>query len=340
MTTGAGRKLTIGRAMQEAIASEMRRDPSVFLMGEDVCRFGGVWGHTGGLVEEFGSDRVRDTPISEAAFIGAAAGAAIQGMRPIVELMFVDFVGVCFDAICNFAAKNCYFSGGQSPVPMVINTAIGGGYSDAGQHSQVLWPIFAHMPGLKVVCPTNAYDAKGLMIAAIRDDNPVVFMFHKNLQGVGFLGLVRRSVVEVPLESYTVPIGTAAVARAGDDVTIVATGATVHIALDATAELSARGISCEIIDLRTIQPLDRAAICRSVEKTGRLVVVDDDYISYGLTGEVMASAVEQAWHALKGPPIRVAYPDTTCPFSPTLERFALPRVDKVVCAVMRAVGAE
>lgn len=319
--------------MQEAMAQEMRRDPSVFLMGEDICRFGGVWGHTAGLVEEFGRDRIRDTPICEAGFIGAAAGAAIQGMRPIVELMFVDFVGVCLDSIAGLAAKNCYFTGGKSSVPMVINTAVGGGYSDAGHHSQVLWPTFAHMPGLKVVCPSNAYDAKGLMMAAIRDENPVIFMFHKNLQGVGFLGVVKGSVVEVPVEPYTVPIGSVAVAREGADVTVVGVGATVHLALDAAAEMEPRGVSVEVIDIRTIQPLDRAGICRSVRKTGRLIVVDDDYLSYGLTGEVVASVTEQAWGDLKAAPIRVAYPDITCPFSPVMEQFALPNTGKVVAAI-------
>jgi pyruvate dehydrogenase E1 component beta subunit len=333
------RRLTIGRAMQEAMAQEMRRDPSVFLMGEDICRFGGVWGHTAGLVEEFGRERVRDTPICEAGFIGAAAGAAIQGMRPIVELMFVDFVGVCLDSIAGLAAKNYYFTGGKSSVPMVINTAVGGGYSDAGHHSQVLWPTFAHMPGLKVVCPTNAHDAKGLMTAAIRDDNPVIFMFHKNLQGVGFLGVVKRSVVEVPVDPYTVPIGSVAVAREGTDVTVVGVGATVHLALDAAAEMEQRGVSVEVIDVRTIQPLDRAGICRSVRKTGRLIVVDDDYLSYGLTGEVVASVTEQAWAGLKAAPIRVAYPDITCPFSPVMEQFALPDTRKVVAAIEQVLRA-
>lgn len=332
-STTSSRKLTVGRAMHEAMAQEMRRDPRVFLMGEDIRRCGGVWGHTAGLVEEFGPERIRDTPICEAGFIGAAAGAAIQGMRPIVELMFVDFVGVCLDSIAGLAAKNSYFTAGRSPVPMVINTAVGGGYSDAGHHSQVLWATFAHMPGLKVVCPSNAYDAKGLMLAAIRDDNPIVFMFHKNLQGVGFLGVVRRSVTEVPVDPYTVPIGESAVVREGNDVTIVGIGATVHLALDAAELLAPRGISAEVVDIRTIQPLDREGICRSVRKTGRLLVVDDDFISYGLTGEVMASVTERVWGALKAPPARVAYPDITCPFSPVMERFALPDAPKVLAAV-------
>jgi pyruvate/2-oxoglutarate/acetoin dehydrogenase E1 component len=335
----AARKLSIGRAMNEAIAQEMQRDERVFIMGEDICRFGGVWGHTAGLVEKFGTERVRDTPISESAFIGAAVGAATQGMRPIVELMFVDFVGVCFDAIAGLAAKHSYFTGGHSPVSMVINTAVGGGYSDAGHHSQVLWPIFGHMPGLKVVCPSNAYDAKGLMAAAIRDEDPVIFMFHKNLQGVPFLGLVKRSVTEVPEAHYEVPIGEIAVARAGSDVTIVGVGATVHTALDAAEELGRAEISAEVIDVRTIQPLDREGIRRSVRKTGHLVVVDDDYFSYGLSAEVIASVTDQAWSALRAAPVRIAYPDITCPFSPPMERFAIPSSGAVGAAVTALLGA-
>src|SRR5690606_38490968 len=239
---------------------EMERDPSVFIMGEDIQKIGGIWGHTAGLVETFGPERVRDTPISETAFMGAAVGAASVGMRPIVELMFVDFFGVCFDAIYNLAAKNSFFSGGQTPLPMVINTAIGGGYSDAGQHSQVLWATFAHMPGMKVVCPSTAYDAKGLMISAIRDNNPVIFMFHKQLQGMGFLGTIKRSITAVPRESYLVSIGQAQIVRAGQDVTIVGIGLTVHHALDAAAELEKEGIDAEVIDLRSLVPLDREAI--------------------------------------------------------------------------------
>lgn len=333
------RKLTIGRAMNEAIAQEMTRDPNVLIMGEDICRFGGVWGHTAGLVERFGTERVRDTPISENAFIGAAAGAAMQGLRPIVELMFVDFVGVCLDAIYGLAAKNCYFTGGQTPVPMVINTAVGGGYSDAGHHSQVLWPVFAHMPGLKVVCPSNAYDAKGLMVSAIRDDNPIVFMFHKNLQGVAFLGLVKRSVTEVPEHLFEIPIGEAAITRKGADVTIVGVGATVHTALDAAELLESSGISAEVLDIRTVQPLDRDALRRSVAKTGRLVVVDDDYFSYGLSAEVIASVTDTGWKTLKAAPVRIAYPDITCPFSPPMERFAIPNPETVRKAVEQMVKA-
>lgn len=330
------RKLTIGRAMNEAMAQAMRADPSVFLMGEDIRSFGGVWGHTANLIEEFGPDRVRDTPISEAAFIGAGVGAAMQGMRPIVELMFVDFIGVCLNALYSLAGKMCYFSGGQVSVPLVINAAVGGGYSDAGQHSQVLWGLLGHLPGLKVVCPSNAYDAKGLMTAAMRDNNPVVFMHHKNLQGVAFLGLVKGSVNEVPETQYIVPIGKAAVVRPGKDVTIVGVGATVHMALDAAVGLSKEGIDAEVVDLRTIQPLDRETLRASVRKTGRLVVVDDDFMSYGLTGEIIASVTDGCWSALRGPPQRVAYPDITVPFSPVMERFALPNAAKIAAAVHNA----
>lgn len=324
--------------MHEAISQEMRADNSVFIMGEDIRSFAGVWGHTAGLLEEFGPERVRDTPISEMGFIGAGAGAAMLGMRPIVELMFVDFVGVCLSSIYSLAAKASYFSGGQLSVPMVINTAVGGGYSDAGQHSQVLWALFGHLPGLKVVCPSNAYDAKGLMTSAIRDNNPVVFMFHKNLQGVAFLGLVKNSVNEVPESSYTVPIGKAAITRAGTDVTLVGIGATVHMALEAAETLAKDRIEAEVVDLRTIQPLDRETVCASVRKTGRLVVVDDDFLSYGLTGEIIASVTDGCWDALKTAPQRVAYPDITVPFSPPMERFALPNAAKVVAAAHRAVG--
>ncbi|MBV5323880.1 MAG: alpha-ketoacid dehydrogenase subunit beta, partial [Rhodospirillaceae bacterium] len=246
----AKRNLTIAKAMAEALAQEMRRDPSVLVMGEDIAALGGVFGNTRGLLEEFGPARIRDTPISETAFIGAAVGMAAVGMRPVVELMFVDFFGVCMDAIYNMAAKNCYFSGGQANVPMVLMTSVGGGYGDAGQHSQCLYGTFAHLPSMKVVVPSNAYDAKGLMLGAIRDNNPVIFMFHKALQGMGWLGTVQGSINDVPEDDYVVPFGQAAIARAGKDVTIVGLGATVHLALDAAQELAADGIDAEVVDLR------------------------------------------------------------------------------------------
>lgn len=326
------RQLTIARSMAEAIAEEMRIDPTVFVMGEDIAELGGVFGNTRGLLKEFGPERIRDTPISETAFMGAATGAAVDGMRPIVELMFVDFFGVCFDAIYNCMAKNTYFSGGSVKVPVVLMTSTGGGYSDAGQHSQCLYGTFAHLPGMKVVAPSNAYDAKGLMTAAIRDDNPVVYMFHKGLQGMGWLGTEPRATVPVPSESYTVEIGKAAVVREGTDVTIVGLAMGVHNALKAADALADKGVSAEVVDLRSLVPLDRETVIRSVEKTGRLIVVDEDYQSYGVTGEVIASVVEHDVRLLKASPQRVAYPDVPIPYARPMEQFCLPNPEKIVAA--------
>ncbi|GAB2189254.1 alpha-ketoacid dehydrogenase subunit beta [Sessilibacter sp. MAH1] len=325
------RKLTIARAMAEAIAQEMRIDERVFVMGEDIGPLGGVFGNTRGLFHEFGAERVRDTPISETAFMGAAVGAASDGMRPIVELMFVDFFGVCFDAIYNSMAKNTYFSGGEVKVPVVLMTSTGGGYSDAGQHSQCLHATFAHLPGMKVVAPSNAYDAKGLMTAAIRDDNPVIFMFHKALQGMGWLGTERDAIVHVPEESYEIPIGKAAVVKEGTDVTIVGLTSGVHHGLKAARTLAERGVSAEVIDIRSLVPLDRETIINSVKKTGRLIVVDEDYHSYGVTGEIITSVVEQGV-ALKAAPKRVAYPDIPIPFARPMEQWALPNAEKIITA--------
>jgi len=302
------------------------------VMGEDIGQLGGVFGNTRGLFEEFGPERVRDTPISETAFIGAAVGAAADGMRPVVELMFVDFFGVCMDAIYNLMAKNTYFSGGKLSIPVVLMTATGGGYSDAGQHSQCLHATFAHLPGMKVVAPSNAYDAKGLMISAIRDDNPVIYLFHKALQGMGWLGTEPASIVHVPEEAYTVPIGKAATVREGRDVTIVGITSGVHHALKAAEQLEQKGVSAEVIDLRSLVPLDREHVINSVRKTGRLIVVDEDYQSYGVTGEIIASVVEADISMLKSPPKRVAYPDIPIPFSRPMEQWALPNPAKIVAA--------
>lgn len=334
-TTIKKRKITIAKSVSEAIAWAMSNDESVFLMGEDVAALGGVFGNTQGLLDRFGPQRVRDTPISETAFIGAAVGAATMGMRPVVELMFVDFFGVCMDAIYNLAAKNAYFSGGSQPVPLVLMTSVGGGYSDGGQHSQCLYSTFAHLPGMKVVMPSNAYDAKGLMISAIEDNNPVIFMMHKNLQGMGWLGTVKESIVDVPKENYRVPLGKATIPHKGDDITFVGIGATVHHALKATSVLADRGISVEVIDLRSLVPLDRNCVIDSVKKTGRLIVIDDDYQSYGVASEVIASVTEAALSSLKAPPIRVAYPDIPIPFSRPLEQFVLPSAEKLVDAAIR-----
>lgn len=326
------RRFTIARAMAEAVAQEMRIDPRVFVMGEDIGQLGGVYGNTRGLIEEFGADRVRDTPISETAFMGAAVGAASDGMRPVVELMFVDFFGVCFDAIYNLMAKNIYFSGGEVKVPVVLMTSTGGGYSDGGQHSQCLYSTFAHLPGMKVVCPSNAYDAKGLMTAAIRDDSPVIYMYHKSLQGMGWLGTEPGATVHVPEESYSIPFGKAAVVREGTDVTIVSVAMGVHNGLKAADKLAAQGISAEVVDLRTLVPLDRDTVFNSVKKTGRLIVVDEDYNSYGLTGEIIATIAERDISVLKASPKRVAYPDIPIPFSRPMEQFCLPNPDKIVAA--------
>lgn len=326
------RKLTIARAMAEAMAQEMRVDPTVFVMGEDIADLGGVFGNTRGLADEFGKERVRDTPISETGFIGAAVGAAMDGMRPVVELMFVDFFGVCFDAIYNMMAKNIYFSGGNVTVPMVLMTSTGGGYSDAGQHSQCLYGSFAHLPGMKVVSPSNAYDAKGLMTAAIRDNSPVVYMFHKGLQGMGWLGTEAGATVHVPQEAYEIEIGKATVVREGSDVTIVSIAMGVHHGLKAAYALAEEGISAEVVDLRSLVPLDRETVRASVRKTGRLIVVDEDYHSYGVSGEIIATVCETDDITLKAPPRRIAYPDVPIPFARVMEQYCLPNPDKVAAA--------
>jgi pyruvate dehydrogenase E1 component beta subunit len=330
--------MTVSRAISEAIAGEMRADPSVFVMGEDVGAYGGIFGATGGLLAEFGEERVRDTPISETGFIGAGVGAAMAGMRPIVELMFVDFFGVCMDAIYNLAAKNVYFSGGNCKVPMVIMTATGGGYCDAGQHSQTLHATFAHLPGLKVVAPSNAYDAKGLMTAAIRDDSPVMFMFHKGLQGLAWMASPEGAATELPEESYTLPFGQANIVRPGKDVTIVAISMMVHHALDAARALEKEGIDAEVIDLRTLVPLDRKTVIQSVKKTGRLIVVDEDYKSFGLTAEIITSVVEENPSYLKTAPRRLAVPDVPIPYSRPMEQFVLPDAAKIATAVRASLG--
>jgi len=332
------RRLTIARAMSEAIAQCMAEDASVLVIGEDIAKLGGVFGTTQGLLQKFGPERVRDTPISETAFIGAGVGLAAAGMRPIVELMFVDFFGVCMDAIYNLAAKQSYFSGGNVRCPMVLMTSVGGGYGDAGQHSQCLYATFAHMPGLKVVVPSNAYDAKGLLRAAIYDDNPVVFMFHKALQGMGWLGTVPGSVTPVPEEAYTIPIGEAVVIKEGSDVTLAAWGLGVHQATEAAEELSGAGVSAEVLDLRTLAPLDRNTLLDSVARTGRLVVVDDDYRSCGVAAEIIASVCESADVKLRSPPRRITFPDVPIPFAPEMERPLLPDAQKIVDAVRAMLG--
>jgi len=340
MTTATTeRLLTTQKAIAEAIAQEMERDDTVLVMGEDVGVYGGIFGATEGLLDRFGSERIVDAPISETAFIGAAVGAAINGLRPIAELMFVDFFGVCMDQIYNNMAKIHYFSGGEIKVPMVLMTAVGGGYSDAGQHSQTLWGTFAHLPGLKVVIPSNPYDAKGLMISAIREDNPVLYMFHKGVLGLGWMTHNPRATAAVPTEPYTVEIGKAAVPRIGDDVTIATVGLTVHRALDAAERLEADGISAEVVDLRSLVPLDRDAIVDSVKKTHRLLIADEDYKSFGMTAEVATTAMEGAFDYLDAPPARLAIPDVPIPYSRPMEQFVLPDADNIVAAAKALVTA-
>ena len=295
------RKLTTQKAIAEALGQAMETDESVLVLGEDVGTYGGIFGSTEGLLDRFGSDRVIDTPISETGFIGASIGMAMNGLRPVTELMFVDFFGVCMDQIYNNMAKIHYFSGGNVKVPMVLMTAVGGGYSDGGQHSQTLWGTFAHLPGMKVVIPSNPYDAKGLMTAAIRDDNPVLYMFHKGILGLGWMTHNPKATGPVPEESYEVPIGKASIAREGTDVTVVAVSLDVHRSLDAAEILAKRGVSVEVLDLRSLVPLDREAIITSVQKTHRLVIVDEDYHSFGMSAEVAATAVEGAFDFLDAP---------------------------------------
>ncbi|MBS0318547.1 MAG: alpha-ketoacid dehydrogenase subunit beta, partial [Proteobacteria bacterium] len=249
MTTQTTRKLTMAQAISEAIAQEMERDPEVFVMGEDIGKYGGIFGATGGLLGRFGKDRIMDTPISETAFIGTAIGAAAEGMRPIAELMFVDFFGVCMDMIYNHMAKNTYMAGGNIKLPMVLMTAAGGGYNDAAQHSQCLWSTFAHMPGIKVVVPSNAHDAKGLMTQAIRDDNPVLFLFHKGIMGLPWMAYFEGSTNEVPEAPYTIPFGQARVVREGTDLTIVTLSQMVHKAAIAAQKMAGAGIEAEVLDL-------------------------------------------------------------------------------------------
>src|ERR1700754_3751461 len=287
--TAETQRVSTAKAMVDGIAAEMARDESVIYLGEDVGAYGGIFGSSTGLLDRFGATRVIDTPISETAFIGLGVGAAVEGLRPIVELMFVDFFGVCMDQIYNHMAKISYESGGNVTVPMVLTTAVGGGYSDGAQHSQCLWGTFAHLPGMKIVVPSNPYDAKGLMISAIQDDSPVVYMFHKGVMGLAWMAKNQRAIDGVPAEPYTVPIGQARVARPGSTVTVVTVSLSVHHALDVAEKVAGDGIDVEVIDLRSLVPLDRAAIVSSVRKTGRLVVVDEDYLSYGLSGEVVAS---------------------------------------------------
>ena len=336
----AVRRLTTARAMVEGIAQEMERDASVVVLGEDVAKYGGIFSSTAGLLDKFGPRRVIDTPISETAFIGLGIGAAIEGMRPVVELMFVDFFGVCMDQIYNHMAKIHFESGGNVRVPMVLMTATGGGYSDAEQHSQCLWGTFAHLPGMKVVVPSNPADAKGLMISAIRDDNPVVYMFHKGIMGLPWMAKNARSIAAVPAEPYETPIGKASIAREGSDATVVTVSLSVHHALDVADQMSAEhGVELEVIDLRSLVPLDREAVLESVAKTGRLLVVDEDYQSFGLSGEIAATVAETDPGMLRAPVRRVAVPDVPIPYARSLESAVLPTRERIMTAARELVRA-
>ena len=332
-------KTSMREALNDAMRQEMRRDPSVIVIGQDVAggaggqgeadAFGGVLGVTKGLYGEFGPMRVIDTPITESAIMGAAAGAAVTGLRPIAELMFVDFIGVCFDQIFNQAAKFRYMFGGKAAAPLVIRAMMGAGKQAGAQHSQCLHALFTHIPGLKVVMPSNAYDAKGLLIQAIRDDDPVIFLEHK---------LLYDTSDEVPAEPYVIPFGEANFTREGEDVTIVAFARMVHLANQAADKLARAGISATVIDPRTASPLDQDAIIESVEETGRLVVVDEANPRCSLATDVAALAAEHAFDALRAPVKLVTAPHTPVPFAPNLEDAYLPSVEKIEAAVLAAVG--
>lgn len=333
------RQLTMAQAINEALRQEMKLDDRVILMGEDIAggagvdapeaedAWGGILGVTKGLITEFGKERVLDTPISESAFVGAGIGAAAVGLRPVVEVMSIDFLGVCFDQIMNQAAKMRYMSGGSVSIPLVIRTAFGAGFTMAAQHSQVLYPILVHIPGLKVVTPSTPYDAKGLLISAIRDDDPVIFCENKVLY---------FKSGPVPEEPYSIPLGEAKIRREGDDVTIVAISRMVDVALQAAENLAQEGIQAEVIDPRTLLPLDEATIFRSIEKTGRLVLVDESNPHCSMASEIAALVVEKRFDSLDSPIIRVTAPHSPVPFSPPLEADYIPTTSRILKAV-RAV---
>ncbi|MBI4553159.1 MAG: alpha-ketoacid dehydrogenase subunit beta [Candidatus Latescibacteria bacterium] len=324
MSTSNHREITYAEAVREAIREEMRRDDHVFLMGEDVGAAGGVFKVTTGLYQEFGPERIRDTPISEAAIVGAGVGAAMTGMRPIVEVMFGDFITIAMDQIVNQAAKMCYMTGGQAKVPLVVRTTLGAGRSSAAQHSQSLQAWLAHIPGLKVAIPSTPYDLKGLLKTAIRDDNPVIVYEDKMMYNTKGL---------VPDEEYTIPFGTADVKREGKDVTIVATSSMVHTVLNAATKLEQDGISVEVVDPRTLVPLDMATIIASVEKTSRAVVIDEGYQRFGITAEIASLIADEAFDYLDAPVKRIGAMDVPVPFSPGLEPLTIPNEERVIHTV-------
>ena len=331
------RTISTKQAINEALDQEMSRDPSVIIMGEDIVggagapgerdAWGGVLGVTKGLYAKYG-DRLLDTPLSESAYIGAAIGAACCGMRPVAELMFIDFMGVCFDQIFNQAAKFKYMFGGKAETPVVIRTMVGAGFRAAAQHSQMLTPIFTHIPGLKVVCPSNPYDAKGLLVQAIRDNDPVIFCEHKNLYGLEG---------DVPEALYAIPFGEANVVREGKHCSIVTYGAMVHRATEAAATLAKDGIEAEVIDLRTLSPFDLETVLESVRKTGRLVCVDEANPRCSIASDVSAQVAQNAFTSLRAQIELVTAPHTPVPFSPVLEDLYIPSATRVAEAVRRTM---
>jgi len=323
------RNITYMEAVREAIREEMRKDPNSFMIGEDVGPYGGEMGMTKGLWEEFGDLRMRDAPISEACIVGCALGAALTGCRAIAEIPFCDFIGIAMDQIYNQAAKMRYMFGGKAKIPLIIRTPIGGYQSAAAQHSQCLEAWFMHTPGIKVVMPSCARDAKGLLKTAFADPNPVLFIEHKKLY---------QLKGEVPEEEYCIPFGEAAVARAGRDVTVVATSLMVRMSLEAASTLAGEGIEAEVIDPRTLVPLDEEAILESVRKTGRLVVVHEAWRRAGAGAEIAALVAEKGFDSLRAPIVRVAAEDVPIPFSPVLEEFVLPNAIKIAAAVRSVVS--
>jgi 2-oxoisovalerate dehydrogenase E1 component len=322
------RQIQYREALNQALHEEMARDPMVCVWGEDVGRYGGPFQITRGLFEKYGEKRVRDTPISEEGFSGIAVGAAMTGLRPVAEILYIDFSTLAMDQIVNQAAKAHYMFGGKARVPMVVRTQGGGGRGNAAQHSQSLEMWYVHTPGLIVIQPSTPYDAKGLLKSAIRDDNPVIFIEHK---------LLYNTKGPVPDEEYLIPIGVADVKRPGDDVTVVATSRMVLFALEAAEELAQQGIEAEVIDPRTLKPLDINTIVRSVEKTGRLVVVNEGHLTGGFTAEVAARVQREAFDWLDAPIMQVATEDVPLPYNGCLELEAIPNQQDIINAVLEVV---
>jgi pyruvate/2-oxoglutarate/acetoin dehydrogenase E1 component len=320
--------VTFRDAIREALREEMRRDPNVLILGEDVAEYGGPFKATKGLLEEFGRERVRNCPISESAIIGAALGAALVGMRPVVDISYIDFTLCCADQIMNQVAKIRYMFGGKARPAIVIRTEGGGGRSSAAQHAQSLEALFVHIPGLYVVMPSTPYDAKGLLKSAIRDDNPVVFIEHKMLY---------NETGEVPEGEYLIPLGKADVKREGRDVTVIATSRMVLRSLEAAEELAKEGISVEVLDPRSLVPLDEETLLRSVQKTHRVVIVHEAVKRGGIGAEIAATIAERAIEYLDAPIVRVAAPNTPMPFAPILENFVIPDKNRIIEGIRRAL---